>query len=180
MRVALNSLPRVYLAGPDVFFPEALKIARERKNFLAGLGMQGVFPLDSQNEGESFSKSAFVIFETNREFIDSCQALLANVTPFRGPSADVGTAWEIGYACGQRKPVVAYTEDLSVYRDKVFRGGWSGAPGEARDRDGNEVEDFGGVDNLMITQSVIAICPTFEMAAAALRRFFDQIPERKD
>jgi hypothetical protein len=34
-------------------------------------------------------------------------------------------------------------------------------------------EDFGGIDNLMITQSVIAICTTFE-AATALKRFLDQ------
>ena len=100
--------------------------------------------------------------------------MLANVTPFRGPSADVGTVWEIGYACGQGKPVVAYTEDLSIYQDKVFRGGWSGAPGETKDKDGNEIEDFGGIDNLMITQSVIAICATFEEAATALRLFLDQ------
>jgi hypothetical protein len=35
-------------------------------------------------------------------------------------------------------------------------------------------EDFGGIDNLMITQSVIAICTTFEEAATALKRFLDQ------
>ena len=174
MRAALKSLPRVYLAGPDIFFPEAPTIARERKTLLAALGMEGVFPLDSQAEGESFSNTAFAIFQTNRKLIDSCQALLANVAPFRGPSADVGTAWEIGYACGQGKPVVAYTEDLSIYRDKVFRSGWSESSNEARDRHGNEIEDFGGIDNLMITQSVIEICPTFEEAATALKRFLDQ------
>ena len=136
--------------------------------------MEGVFPLDSQEEDESFSKNAFAIFKTNRGLIDSCQAMLANVTPFRGPSADVGTVWEIGYACGQGKPVVAYAEDLSIYQDKVFRDGWSGAPGETKDKDGNEIEDFGGIDNLMVTQSVIAICATFEEAATALRLFLDQ------
>jgi nucleoside 2-deoxyribosyltransferase len=174
MRAAHNSLPRVYLAGPDVFFPEPLNIARGQKDFLAALGMEGVFPLDSQEEGKTLSKSAFAIFKTNRELIDSCQALLANVTPFRGPSADVGTVWEIGYACGQQKPVVAYTEDLSVYRDKVFQGGWSFGPNDTRDKGGNEIEDFGDIDNLMLTQSVITICPTFEEAATALRRFFDR------
>jgi nucleoside 2-deoxyribosyltransferase len=97
--------------------------------------------------------------------------VLANVTPFRGPSADVGTAWEMGYACGQGKPVVAYTDDFSAYQDKVFRGGWSAALNDARDKDGNEIENFGGIDNLMLTQSVIAICATFEEAAAALKRF---------
>ena len=35
MRTPLPSPPRVYLAGPDVFFPEPLSIARTRKAFLA-------------------------------------------------------------------------------------------------------------------------------------------------
>ena len=155
-------------------FANALHLARKRQDFLAGLGMEGVFPLDTQEAGQNLPTDALTIFKTNRELIDSCHAVLANVTPFRGPSADVGTAWEMGYASGQGKPVVAYSDDLSVYRDKVFRGGWSGAPAEARDKNGNEIEDFGGIDNLMLTQSVIAICATFEEAAAALKRFLDQ------
>ena len=174
MPVNLDSIPRVYLAGPDVFFVDALHLARKRQDFLAGLGMEGVFPLDTQQAGQNLPTDAHTIFKANRELIDSCHAVLANVSPFRGPSADVGTAWEMGYASGQGKPVVAYSDDLSVYRDKVFRGGWSSAPAEARDKDGNEIEDFGGTDNLMLTQSVIAICATFEEAAAALKRFLAQ------
>jgi nucleoside 2-deoxyribosyltransferase len=163
--------PRVYLAGPDVFFANALHLARRRKDFLTGLGMEGVSPHDTQQAAPNLPTDAQTIFKANRELIDSCRAVLANVTPFRGPSADVGTAWEMGYATGQGKPVVAYSDDLSVYREKVFRGGWSTAPAEARDNDGNEIEDFDGTDNLMLTQSVIAICATFEEAAAALKRF---------
>jgi nucleoside 2-deoxyribosyltransferase len=180
MRTAHVQPRRVYLAGPEVFLPEPSKIARERKILLAGLGMEGVFPLDSEDEGESLSKSASAIFKSNRELIDSCHALVANVTPFRSPSADVGTAWEIGYACGQAKPVVVYSEDLSAYRTKVFRGGWSGSLDDARDREGNLIEDFGGIDNLMITESVVAICPTFEEAARTLRLFFAQAAEHAD
>ena len=171
MPVNLDSIPRVYLAGPDVFFPDSLTLARKRKDFLAGLEMEGVFPLDTQQAGQNLPTDAHTIFKANRGLIDSCHAVLANVTPFRGPSADVGTAWEMGYACGQGKPVVAYSDDLSLYRDKLFRDGWSRAPAEARDKNGNEIEDFGGIDNLMLTQSVIAICATFEEAAAALKRF---------
>ena len=48
------------------------------------------------------------------------------------------------------------------------------------DRDGDEIEDLGSVDNLILTESVVAVCPTFEEAATALRRFFDQVIERKD
>jgi len=172
MHAAPNAPPRVYLAGPDVFFPEALKSATERKDFLAGLNMEGVFPLDAQDD--PFAATAVSIFKANCALINSCQAVIANITPFRGPSADVGTVWEIGYACGQGKAVAAYTANPSHYREKVFRGGWSAGPLETRDKDGHEIEHFGDVDNLMVTQSVIAICPTFEEAATALRRFFDR------
>ena len=172
MHAAPNAPPRVYLAGPDVFFPEALKSATKRKDVLAGLSMEGVFPLDAQDDPSATTAAS--IFKANCALIDSCQAVIANITPFRGPSADVGTVWEIGYACGQGKAVAAYTANPSHYREKVFRGGWSAGPLETRDKDGHEIEHFGDVDNLMVTQSVIAICPTFEGAAAALRRFFDR------
>jgi Nucleoside 2-deoxyribosyltransferase len=114
MRTPLPSPPRVYLAGPDVFFPEPLSIARTRKAFLAEIGLIGVFPLDSQGAQSPSSSSAAAIFRTNCELIDSCPGVLANLSPFRGPSADVGTAWELGYAFGRGKPVSAYSDDLSA------------------------------------------------------------------
>jgi nucleoside 2-deoxyribosyltransferase len=172
MHAAPNSPPRIYLAGPDVFFPEALQSAKARKNFLAGLEMEGVFPLDVQHDPSAATAAS--IFKANCALIDSCQALLANISPFRGPSADVGTVWEIGYAYGQGKAVAAYTANPSMYRERVFRAGWSVSPRERHDKEGNEIEHFGDVDNLMVTQSVITICPTFEEAAVALRRFFDR------
>lgn len=167
------SPPRVYLAGPDVFFPEAFEAAQRRKAFLSGLKMEGVFPLDAQENPSAATGAS--IFKANRALLDSCQALLANITPFRGPSADVGTVWEIGYAYGQGKPVAAYTANTSIYREKVFHGGWSDAAHATHDKHGHEIEHFGDIDNLMITQSVIAIRYTFEEAAQALRRFFDQV-----
>ena len=173
-----NRRPRVYLAGPDVFFPEAFKHAQERKEILAERGMEGVFPLDSEPGGESPPMSASAIFSKNRQLIDSCQAVLANITPFRGPSADVGTAWEIGYACGQGKPVVGYSADLSIYKEKVFQHGWSGAARVLFDREGNQIENFEGVDNLMLTQSVVAICATFAEAAATLQRALSRGPAK--
>lgn len=172
MHAASPLTPRVYLAGPDVFFPEALEAAQRRKDFLSGLKMEGVFPLDTQEDLSTATAAS--IFKTNRALIDSCQALLANITPFRGPSADVGTVWEIGYACGQGKAVAAYSANTSVYREKVFHGGWSDATHSRRDKHGHEIEHFGDIDNLMVTQSVIAICPTFEEAAQALRRVLDR------
>ncbi|MBE7942197.1 nucleoside 2-deoxyribosyltransferase, partial [Ramlibacter aquaticus] len=39
-------MPRVYLAGPDVFRPDAEAFGRALAQACAALGLQGVFPLD--------------------------------------------------------------------------------------------------------------------------------------
>ena len=71
-------------------------------------------------------------------------AVIADLTPFRGPSADPGTVWEIGYAVALGKPVFAYTGDRREYKERV-------AP------DGLRVEDHGAVDNLMIGASIASL-----------------------
>jgi len=160
---------RIYLAGPDVFFPEPKEIARGHREVLADFGLDGVFPLDNEVEpGGSPREMAQKIFELNCRLIDSCQGVLANMIPFRGPSMDVGTAWEVGYAYAQGKPIVGYTEDLADYREKVFDAGWSDEIESERDDFDNAIEHFEVTDNLMITQSLIAVVPTIEEAAALL------------
>ena len=161
--------PRIYLAGPDVFFPEAEEIARARKAFLAELGLEGLFPLDNQILAATPAETSAAIFRSNCEMMDSADASLANLEPFRGPSADAGTCFEVGYFFAQRKPVVGYSRDLSQYREKVHAHGWSRQPDAAADRLGHEIEDFEATDNLMITEAVAAILPTFEEAALKLR-----------
>ena len=161
---------RIYLAGPEVFFPEPLKLAQERKQFLATLGLEGIFPLDNEVAGDSPEEIARAIFAANCDLLDRADAVLANMTPFRGPSTDVGTAWEIGYAHALKKPIVAYSDDLSPYHEKVHRHGWSHEPHHTHDRHGHEVENFGGADNLMLTQCILSIHPTFEEAAAFLAK----------
>ena len=78
------------------------------------------------------------------------------------------------------KPVVAYSHDLSIYREKVFRHGWSRNLNDPRDTEEHEIENFEGIDNLMITESVVGIFGRFEDAAVALKRVFDQVSEGDD
>ena len=35
--------------------------------------------------------------------MDAADAIIANLTPFRGPSADAGTVYELGYMAGRGK-----------------------------------------------------------------------------
>lgn len=159
---------RVYLAGPDVFFPDAKKLAVTYKAILAEYGLDGQFPLDNQIQAATLQETALAIFEANYRLIDSCDAVLANMVPFRGPSMDVGTAWEVGYAYAQGKPIVGYTDILTPYRTKVHHSGFSQAETDPVDHLGHEIEHFEGIDNLMLTQSVRAIKPTLREAAEYL------------
>ena len=49
-------------------------------------------------EGLAAWEIAGAIFDANIQKIDECSAVIANITPFRDPGMDAGTAFEIGYA----------------------------------------------------------------------------------
>ena len=134
-----GDLPRAYLAGPDVFFPNPLEIGEAKKAICAQHGFEGVFPLDANLELEGLSpeEQGYRCFDAMVELMESSDLAIANLTPFRGPSMDVGTAVEIGYMHGRGKPVFGYTNVAEDYADRV-------AP------DGFLVEPFGLVDNLMV------------------------------
>ena len=89
---------KVYLAGPEVFFPEPLKEGQRLKDICAQYGFEGVFPLDGDLEVEGLEEweIAGAIFDANVQKIEDCSAVIANMTPFRGPGMDGGTAFEIG------------------------------------------------------------------------------------
>ena len=88
----------------------------------------------------------------NEAHIRSCAAIVANLTPFRGPSADVGTVYEVGFARGLGLKVFGYATVAAAFLDRTLSaiGGRQGPDGSWRDPDGLLVEQFGLFDNLMI------------------------------
>jgi nucleoside 2-deoxyribosyltransferase len=151
---------RVYLAGPDVFFPDAKGRGEMRKKWCNEAGLEGVYPLDSgvDLEGLNPMEKGFAIYDANIELILSCEGVLADITPFRGPSADVGTAFEIGFGKALGLPIVCYTNEPNNYKDRV-------------QDDGLLIEDFGMVDNLMLHGAAgDDIYLDFNLAAHALYR----------
>ena len=136
-----NAPLRVYLAGPDVFFPNAVDIGEAKKRICAQHGFQGVYPLDAPFDSlfnlDSPPAVGHRSFDLMVELMDSCDLIIANLTPFRGPSMGVGTAIEMGYMHGRGKPVFGYSNIASNYTDRV-------------PPDGFMLEDFGLVDNLMV------------------------------
>jgi nucleoside 2-deoxyribosyltransferase len=153
---------RVYLAGPDVFLPDPFARAAALKAVCARHGLQGVSPLDELT-GEPASWAVLAearrIALRNEAHIRSCQALIANLTPFRGPSADAGTVFELGFARALGLRVFAWSNDARPFaeRTRAFLGGTARHAGDGwRDAEGLLLEDFSLADNLMIEGAVLA------------------------
>lgn len=146
---------KVYLAGPDVFLPDAIEIGRRKTALCARYGLSGLYPLDHaidlRAEGVSLA-----IFKGNQAMMDAADAIIANLTPFRGAGADPGTTYELGYMAGRGKLCLGYSNDPSSYADRVRRSGTGvrSQDGSLVDRDGLTVEDFGLSDNLMMIHAL--------------------------
>lgn len=145
---------RAYLAGPDVFLPDALTVGRRKVALCAEFGIEAHFPLDNEVGSQKSGRPlAMTISRLNEELIERCDIVLANITPFRSPSLDPGTAYEIGYARALKKRIYGYSaanESLLQRTHRFFRL----AGGAARDADGYAIEDFGLADNLMIDGAI--------------------------
>ena len=149
--------PRVYLAGPDVFFPEPESWAARKKEICARHGLTGISPLDEYPDEPAEWASLPLwrkIAARNEAHIRSCHGLIANLTPFRGPSADVGTVYEVGFARALGLKVFGYalasTGFLQRTRASLGEKAVPGPDGTWLDGDGLLLEDFGLFDNLMI------------------------------
>src|SRR5260221_9783413 len=116
--------PKLYLAGPDVFLPNGAELGRRKKELCESFGFEGLFPLDN-DAMKSFSderQDAF-IYRANVAMIHDADAGIVNLTPFRGVSADVGTAFELGLLTGLNRPVFAYSNDAESLLDRMKRNG---------------------------------------------------------
>ena len=149
---------RIYLAGPEVFLPEPLAMGAEKAALCARHGFEGVFPLDASLDltGLSKQEQARRISAANEGLMRGCDALIANLTPFRGVSMDSGTAFEVGFMRALGRPVFGYTNVAAGYRERAeaYRRAAPGLP-EA-DAPDIQIEDFDCAENLMIEAAIVA------------------------
>jgi nucleoside 2-deoxyribosyltransferase len=148
--------PRIYLAGPEVFLLNAKKVGEQKKQLCEKHGFEGIFPLDNEVDakGKSPRELGLCISAVNEDLIKRCDFVIANITPFRGPSADVGTVYEIGYAHGLGKKVFAYTNIAAAFTERTTKAlkleVSRGSDGRLRDSQGMFIEEVDLVDNLML------------------------------
>ena len=148
----------VYLAGPDVFLPNAVEIGQRKKEILARYGLAGHFPLDnalSPEQGASKRDFGLKIAVANEELMDKCEIIIANMTPWRGVEMDDGTAFEMGYMRAQGKLICGYSQTPIPFAQRVIDECYQGnITSDMRGSDGFAIEDFDLADNLMLLGAI--------------------------
>ena len=151
----------VYLAGPEVFLLNARQIGARKRAICARHGLIGVFPADEEDTSDPalpLPARGLAISRAMERAMRGCDAKIVNLTPF--PSADVGSAYEMGFMRALGRPIFGYTHDARPFRDRVaaFCGGQvrMRATGGHEDADGMAIEPFQMHDNLMLAGGVIA------------------------
>ncbi len=150
---------RLYLAGFDVFRPDAVTHGAVLRSLCAQVGIEGLYPLDNEApEGVTGHVLAQWIYRANAQLIQSADGVMANLNPFRGAEPDSGTAFEVGYAVALGKPVWAYTHQDATIVEQVSVGQACDAGGARHvDANGYTVEDFGLNLNLMLACSATVV-----------------------
>ena len=149
-------MKRIYLAGPEVFLSDPMGVAERKKAICKQHGFEGVFPLDNELNLSGLSKpdAGLSISRANESLMRSCDLLIANLTPFRGPSADAGTVYELGFMRALGRPTFGYSNVAESFLDrtKAFLGKdlRKRCDGTLEDSSGMALEDFELADNLMI------------------------------
>lgn len=158
----------IYLAGPEVFLPDPIGAGETKKAKIAELNRKhqwpftlvGLYPMD--NEIENFKPdfdTGIVIYKANIDLMQKADFVTANMVRFRGPSMDVGTAFEMGYMLGLNKPVFAYydakpfygqDEEPGIYAERVKKYYPVSKDKPGTDVHGQSIEDFQMADNLMM------------------------------
>jgi nucleoside 2-deoxyribosyltransferase len=145
---------KLYLAGPDVFLPDAVEFGRRKVDLCARYGLTGLYPLDNKIDLAA-ADASLQIFRGNENLMEQADAIIANLTPFRGPSADTGTVYELGYMAGHGKLCLGYSNDPALYADRVARfTAVERCDDRLIDTEKLTVENFSLPDNLMMIHAL--------------------------
>jgi nucleoside 2-deoxyribosyltransferase len=137
-----------YLAGPDVFFPEAAAHAARKVEICRRHGLHGLPPLNEDIETAATALDVWrVIYEKDIAMMERSDIIIANLTPFGGASADAGTLIEVGWFLGRGKPVFGYSNSSETFEVRMRQ-----QLGERHADFG--IEGFHLPDNLMIVGAV--------------------------
>jgi len=173
---------KVYLAGPEVFLPDGREIIERKRELCRRYGFE-----PSRRQGDFLqrgnrSKAEFgrLISQVNETLIRESHLLIANLTPFRGISADPGTVFELGFMCALDRPVFGYTNTSAGYLERVSKDYFGGEVHLREDdrwigSDGHLIEDHEMVDNLMIDGGIYRLGGTIIRRDVPRERMFTDL-----
>lgn len=152
-------MKKLYIAGPEVFLPNAREQMDRKAALARQYGFEPLCPGDLDIPAQKTRKAfGLAISKVNEGMMNAADGVIANLTPFRGQWADVGTVFELGYMCALGKMVAAYTNVADDHYQRTLRYYGNditeGADGYKRGPDGLSLEDFEMVDNLMLDGGV--------------------------
>ena len=168
-------MKKVYLAGPDVFYANAVAQFADLNRLASLYGLEGLVPSDGGlSKGYAGTKDEIAerIFRENLAMIRGADCVIANLTPFRGAiEPDSGTAFEWAFAYALGIPLAGYincseSEQSFNYEDFIAkRMGREIRDGVPYDKEfGHMIEEFEQPMNLMISRSG----PVFRSAEQAM------------
>jgi nucleoside 2-deoxyribosyltransferase len=137
-----------YLAGPDVFLPNAAAHAARKVAICQRFGLRGLPPLNEDIETAAKALDAWqAIYAKDIAMMELCDIIIANLTPFGGASADAGTLIEVGWFLGKGKPIFGYSNTSESFEQRMRRQLGEGCADFG-------IEGFHLADNLMIVGAV--------------------------
>ena len=137
-----------YLAGPDVFLPDAVAHAARKVEMCRRFGLRGLPPLNQDVETAAKASDVWQsIYEKDIAMMERCDIIIANLTPFGGASADAGTLIEVGWFLGKGKPIFGYSNTSESFEQRMRRQLREGYADLG-------IEGFHLPDNLMIVGAV--------------------------
>ena len=169
--------PKIYLAGPGVFRSDVKQFAVALKALCAQYGLEPLWPMDNEIAADIDKvRQADHIRRANEDMIRRADAVVAELSPFRGPNMDPGTAYEIGFAIALGRPVFAWTTDARTLLARTFTATSVEHDGVIYDAEQFAIEDFGLGENLMIATSVRRVFASPGETLAACAEFLNLTP----
>lgn len=151
-------MKKIYLAGPEVFLPDSMRVLEKHKSICKKYGFEGLSPFDGEVTSEVGLERAKKIYLENCKLIRSCNLVVVNCNSFRGALVDDGSSFEIGYARALGKIIFGYIQSkrplLELVQAKIPTSPHTS--GYRVDNDGYLLnEDFGNSINLMLEFSIL-------------------------
>lgn len=155
---------QIYLAGPDVFRPDAMERAEAARLLCRQYGYEAIIPTDAEETDPD------KICQANLAMIKRAQVVVANLDAFRGAEPDSGTCFELGFAVALGKKVCGYVSHFQTTVERVADLERRRIAGDSpEDKNGWHIENFGLPANLMLACSMTILEGDLEVVLKHLR-----------